>query len=202
MKSRLTITTLCALFLCAQAIAQPVVNTVKKLVPKVTVGVKAGANFQTLAGKTWASTYKPGILGGAFVGVYKGKWGVQVEGLVKSARFDIKAPSNAYITSLSLDIPVLAEYKIFKRLWVQAGPQFTSLISETDHNTGSVKNLLKSSDISGVAGLEVKLPFHLTAGARYIIGLTDINNNKNAAQAGTDAWKTSYAQIYVGFRFL
>ena len=199
MKHTLLLTALSALLLSNPAQAQiPVVSKVTKALPKVTVGLKAGANFQTLSGTGWASSYKPGIVGGAFVGLSKGKWGVQVEALIKSARFDTKASSSVYVKTLSLDIPVLLEYKIVKRLWIQAGPQFTSLMSAKDQASNDVKKSFKSSDISGVVGVEVKLPLHLIAGARYVLGFTDINNTTGA----TDAWKNRYAQLYVGFRFL
>ena len=202
MKRTITLTVLSAVLLLSnQVYAQvPVVSKVAKVLPKVTLGLKAGANFQTLAGSAWASSYKPGIVGGAFVGVFKGKWGVQAEALIKSTRFDFKGSSSTYVKSVSLDVPVLLEYKIINRLWVQAGPQFTSVLSENDYNTGGVKKIIKSSDISGVVGLEVKLPLHLTVGARYILGFSDMNNK--AFATATDAWKTSYAQLYIGFRFL
>jgi hypothetical protein len=207
MKSKLTFTALAvALLLSVQAQAQvPVVSKVAKALPKVTLGLKAGANFQTLSGSTWASTYKPGILGGAFVGVYKGKWGVQAEALIKSARFDLTGSgNNGYVKSVSLDVPVLAEYKVIKRVWIQAGPQFSSLLSAKNNNSTDVKQYFKSSDISGVLGVEVKLPVHLVAGARYVLGFTDVNNHYApvGATAATDAWKNRYAQLYVGFRFL
>ena len=203
MKKTLKLTALSLLLiLSGQAFGQvPVVSKVTKALPKVTLGIKAGANFQSLSGSEWTSTYKPGILGGAFVGVYKGHWGVQVEGLIKSARFDFNNSNDAYVKSVSLDVPVLLEYKIVKRLWVQAGPQFTSVLSQSDYNTQGVKNYLKSSDISGVVGLEVKLPLHLTIGARYILGFEDVNNHPSGSTA-TDAWRNRYAQLYIGFRFL
>lgn len=207
MKHTLKLTVLsAALMLSTGAMAQvPVVSKVTKALPKVTVGVKAGANFQSLSGSTWASTYKPGILGGAFVGVYKGHWGIQAEALVKSAKFDFNGGgSSNYVKSVSLDVPVLLEYKIIKRLWVQAGPQFTSLLSAKNNNSTDVKNYFKSSDISGVVGIEVKLPMHFIAGARYVLGFTDVNNHyaPQGGTAATDAWKNKYAQLYIGFRLL
>ena len=189
------------LLLSTRAGAQvPIVSKATKILPKVTLGLKAGANFQTLSGSAWASSYKPGIVGGAFVGVYKGKWGVQAEALIKSARFDFKGSSTWYVKTVSLDVPILLEYKIINRLWVQAGPQFTSVLSENDNNTGGFTKIIKSSDISGVVGLEVKLPLHLTVGARYILGFSDMNNK--AFATATDAWKNRYIQLYIGFRFL
>ena len=202
MKRTITLTALSVVLLLSnRALAQvPVVSKVTKALPKVTLGLKAGANFQTLSGNSWASSYKPGIVGGAFLGVYKGKWGIQAEALIKSARFDSKSSSSTYIKSVSLDVPVLLEYKIVSRLWVQAGPQFTDLLSAKDNTSTDAKKLFKSSDVSGVVGLEVKLPLHLTVGARYILGFTDINSH--AVGMTTDAWKNRYAQLYIGFRFL
>jgi hypothetical protein len=204
MKRTLLLTTLLgSLLLSSKADAQ--VPLVGKILPKFTIGVKAGANFQTLSGGDWASTYKPGILGGLFLGVYKGHWGVQAEGLIKTVRFDYNGiAGNNYVNSVSLDVPLLAEYKIINRVWIQLGPQFSTMLSAKDNAKDDVKDVFKSNDISGVVGLEVKLPLHLTVGARYILGFTDINNHSSGTiqSTGSDAWRNRYAQLYLGFRFL
>jgi hypothetical protein len=63
-----------------------------------------------------------------------------------------------------------------------------------------VKKNFTTTDISGVLGLELRLPLHLTAGARYILGFSDVNNHDETAIS--EAWRNRYAQVYVGFRFL
>jgi len=203
MKHTLKLITLStALLLASHTWAQvPVVSKVTKALPKVTLGLKAGANFQTLTGSTWASSYKPGIVGGAFVGVSKGKWGVEAEALIKSARFDVNSSlGSGYVKSMYLDIPLLLEYKLVPRVWLQAGPQFSDLLSAKNNSGTDVKTIFKSSDISGVLGVEVKLPVHLIAGARYVLGFSDMNNT--SASGVKDSWKNRYAQVYIGFRFL
>ena len=146
MKSTLLLSAITAALLCSNyADAQvPIVN---KIVPKVILGVKVGANFQQLTGNTWDNAYKAGIMGGAFIGVTKKKFGVQAEGLFRSASFDTKAtPSSQSISvkTVNLDVPVLFEYKLVNRLWLQAGPQFSSIISGSTGTTNNYKTYLKT----------------------------------------------------------
>jgi hypothetical protein len=193
---RTLFTVLSVVLLAGQAMAQ--VPVVGKILPKVILGIKAGANMQTLTGNTWDGKYNPGFVAGAFLGLTKGKIGIQVEGLVKSAKLETKVTSpSVSIKTMSLDIPVLLEYKLVSRLWIQLGPQFSSIISAKNGST-DVKSGFKTSNFDGVIGLQAILPLHLTAGARYILGLTDMNN----AAGATEKWNTRSIQLYVGFRFL
>jgi hypothetical protein len=169
------------------------------MVPKLTIGIKAGVNMQSLTGATWKSAYNAGIVGGAFVGVTKNKIGVEGEVLVKSAKFNTNG-GGGYINSVSLDVPVLFEYKIISRLWVQLGPQFSSMLSAKDNNSNDVKKSFNTTDFAGVIGLQANLPLHLTVGARYVLGMTNINNE---SVSGTkESWNNRSIQIYVGFRFI
>jgi hypothetical protein len=194
---RTLFTVLSVVLLAGQAMAQ--VPVVGKILPKVILGIKAGANMQTLKGDSWDTKYNPGIVAGAFVGLTKGKLGIQVEGLVKSAKFDTKGTTSVSIKTMSLDVPVLLEYKLISRLWIQVGPQFSSMLSAKNGST-DVKTTFKTSNFDGVIGLQAILPLHLTAGARYILGLTDANNGQ--IPSDTKAWKSNSIQVYVGFRFL
>jgi hypothetical protein len=171
---------------------------VSKVLPKVSLGLKAGANFQQMTGSGFDDGYKVGVFGGAFVGVSKNKIGVQVEGLVKSVKVDMA--TSGFVKSTYLDVPVLFTYRLIPRVSLQVGPQYTMLLSAENNANLDVKSNFKSSEISGALGLEVRLPVHLTAGARYIMGFSDVNNNKIAT--ATDSWRNRSIQVYVGFRFL
>lgn len=195
MKSAIITTAIAALFSATTASAQ--LGVAKKVLPKVSLGVKLGVNMQQTKGNTLDDAYATGILGGAFVSVSKKKIGVRVEGLVKSAKIEYAGASNP-IKTLALDIPVLFEYAPIHRLKLHLGPQFTSILSAKQKDI-DVKNNLKSSDISVAAGAEVNLPLKLTIGARYIKGFTDMNNT---GIPGTGSWKNSSIQISVGYRFL
>jgi hypothetical protein len=201
MKNTLLLTALCASLLFANgAMAQiPGVSMVTKALPKVSVGIKLGANFQQISGSGWEKTYKPGIVGGAFVGVTKNKIGIQLEALVKSVTFNSNDNISPSINGVYLDVPLLLEYKLIPRLWLQLGPQFSELLSAKESGT-DVKKDFNSSDFAGVLGLEARLPLHLTVSARYILGFTNINNE--SVTGTTDAWNNRTIQLSVGLRFL
>jgi hypothetical protein len=175
------------------------VPIVSKVLPKVIIGVKLGANFQELSGSTWDNAYKAGFTGGAFVGVTKKKMGVQVEALVSSAKFSANESANSpsvTFNNLYLNVPVLFEYKLINRLWLQVGPQFSDLVST--NNNDHINNAFKTSDFGGALGLQVILPVHLVASARYILGFTNVNNLPGA----TGSWDNRSIQLSIGFRFL
>jgi hypothetical protein len=189
--------------LIAPNFAHAQIPVVSKALPKVTLGLKLGANFQDLnSNSTFQNSYKGGVVGGAFVGITKNKWGVQVEGLVKTVKYAVSdAIRNAGgndINTVYLDVPVLLEYKLVPRLWVQLGPQFSDLMSAKNSNT-SVKNDFNTSDFSGVLGLQAILPLHFIIGARYVYGFSNINKNN---LLNSDALYNRSFQIYLGWRFL
>ena len=201
MKNILSLTALCATLLFTNsAMAQiPGVSKVTKALPKVSLGVKLGANFQEISGSDWEKTYKPGVVGGLFVGLTKNKWGIQVEALVKSVQFDFSGPASDPVKGVYLDVPLLLEYKIIPRLWLQLGPQYSELLSAKESGQ-DVKKDFNAGDFSGVLGLEARLPLHFTVSARYILGFTNINNTSETGVS--DSWKNRTIQLAVGFRFL
>jgi len=178
----------------------PGVKKVTSIIPKVMFGVKVGANFNEMSSSTvWSQSYKGGFVGGVFLGLHGKKLGVQGEALIHTAKFAYNISSSNYISTVNLDVPVLVEYKIIPRLWAQLGPQFTSVLSKTDHSTG-ISNSLATTDFSGVMGLQGILPLHLVVGARYILGLVD--QNSKSIQGVTGTWKNRSFQISLGFRFM
>ncbi len=209
MKSTLITTVFsAAVLLSVAAHAQiPVVSKVTKALPKVTLGLKVGANFQDLnSNSTFQNSYKGGVVGGAFVGITKNKMGVQVEGLIKTVKYAIsdellQKNQSSDVNTVNLDVPVLFEYRFLPRLWVQIGPQFSSLLSAKNGST-DVKNSFKTTDYSGILGLQAILPLHFIVGARYVLGFTDINSHDLSTSLGTEAWHNRSFQIYAGWRFL
>jgi hypothetical protein len=119
--------------------------------------------------------------------------------LVKSVTFNSNDNISPSINGVYLDVPLLLEYKLIPRLWLQLGPQFSELLSAKESGT-DVKKDFNSSDFAGVLGLEARLPLHLTVSARYILGFTNINNE--SVTGTTDAWNNRTIQLSVGLRFL
>jgi hypothetical protein len=171
--------------------------------PEATFGVKVGGNFEQLNGKSWETAYKPGIVFGAFGAIQKKHLGIQAELLVNTSNYSLKdSLSQGAFRMVNLCIPILIEYKVLPRVWVQAGPQFNTLLSARRENIddADVKKLFNAGNVNLVTGVEVELPLRFSAGCRYILGLSDLNNE--TLPGVTDAWKTRSIQLHVGFRFL
>jgi hypothetical protein len=167
-----------------------------KVVPKVTIGAKLGMNMQKLEGSAYETKFRSGIVGGAFVSVDRKKMGIRVEGLLKTAKYSVYN-TNVKVNAVYVDVPLLFEYKIVPRLWIQAGPQFSSMLSAKNTNGNDVKSAFNTSDVSAVVGIEAALPLKLTVGARYIYGFSDLNNNSYGGDL-----KSRSLQFSIGYRFL
>ncbi len=179
----------------ASAQSIPIVSSL----PHFDLGIKAGLNYEQLNGDGVSSNYKPGFQGGIFMGLHKKKIGVQVEGLVSFSKYDIADSINkGEFKATYINIPVLFEYKIVPLLWLQIGPQYNGIISvqSSDAAVKDAKAIFKSGAVSGVGGLELRLPFRINVGARYVLGLSNLNNETS------DAWKQRMLQVHVGLVFL
>ena len=191
--------TMCAAALLTAATANAQLGVKKvasKVVPKVTIGVKIGMNMQKLDGTQYESKFKSGIVGGAFVSVDRKKVGIRVEGLLKTAKYSIYN-TNVKVNAVYVDVPLLLEYKIVPRLWIQAGPQFSSMLSAKNTNGTDVKSAFNTSDVSAVIGIEAALPLKLTVGARYIYGFNNLNEGSYGGEL-----KSRSLQFSIGYRFM
>jgi len=200
MKRILLLTTVSALLFSTAAHAQLPLPT--KFIPKFDLGVKVGANFDQLnSTDTWSNSYKAGIQGGLTSGLRFKRIGVRVEALVSSVKYDFNGGGGS-VRNVYLHVPVMLEIKLIPRIWLQLGPQYSNILSAkaSDGAQSNVKDYFNTSEVSAVGGLEARLPLHLIAGARYMFGLTDMNNTSTSGVS--DTWKQRVIQLYVGFRFL
>lgn len=185
-------------------------------IPKVDLAIKLGANIAKLSGDTWDNGYKAGFLGGVAVGLREHRIGVQVEAFLSQTSYTVSGHNfydaysgfynNAYDSAKNgsfkvtyLSIPVLFQLKLIPLLWLQIGPQYSGVVSvkDVDNMVHDAKGLFKSGDLSGVIGLELKLPLHLNIGARYILGLSSLNNTDVSG-----AWQQRTVQVHVAYAFL
>ena len=180
------------------------------------LGIKAGATFDKTQGKNLDSKFSGYFLGGAYAGVRFTAIKVQAELLFSQSKVttgdNFKNAFGNYVSGAAsgikegtfkmneLSIPVLVGFNILpKLLWLQAGPQYTGVVSinDVDGFVKETKDVFKSGYLSGVVGAELQLPFSLNAGLRYIFGISDRNNtNVN------ETWRSSHFQIHVGYSFL
>ncbi|HEY9008235.1 MAG TPA: porin family protein, partial [Ohtaekwangia sp.] len=144
-------------------------------------GVKAGLNLanQTYSGNGY--TTSPSFLPSLHAGVYLTAMlsehiGVQPE-LLYSGQGAKSGSEKLKLTYVTL--PILFRYNVNSLLSFHAGPQFGVLLSAKDKvgsNSVDIKDEFKSSDVSFAAGVGIDLPMKLNFNARFIKGLSDIND--------------------------
>lgn len=189
----------------------------------VDLGLKLGANFTQINGKYWENGYKANYLVGAFFAVNGGRAGLQIEGLFsqntyktgdgfKSLYQEAINPnnykdSNGTFKVSYINIPVLLNIKLAPSFMLQVGPQFNGIVSieDKDKFLKDAESVFKS-DFAGVIGLWLNLPAHFNVGARYVMGLSEVNkkdfNDPNTGKSIDDAWKGRSLQVHIGFTFL
>lgn len=168
-------------------------------------GIKADLNMFKLDGEGIKSNY---TLGGR-LGVYASydfskKWGLQPELLFSqaspkrgddfSARYihTSNATANQSIKLTYLTLPVLLRYNVNKLLTINAGPQYSYLIYANENLLTYNREAFKRSDFGVAAGGTLNFDI-LHVYARYVLGLSDVNNVDDRYQ-----WKTQEVQVGIG----
>ena len=156
-------------------------------------GLKAGANFAGQAVKEISVKTAADFHIGAYANVnLSGKIGVSPEILYSAYGSDWEGQRADFDY---ISIPVMFRYKPVSLLSLEVGPQFSFLTKAVVENEGDVKSYLKNSDFGLAFGAGVHLPLGFNAGARYVIGLSDIS------KASSQSIKNRDLQIYVGWTF-
>jgi hypothetical protein len=174
--------------------------------PKIEFGLKAGLNMQKVSSDSaWENNYNTGIAGGAFMQIGN-TFSFRIEVLAATSRYTFKYLTDSLgnkgdFNALSLNLPVLLQYKFFSVVCLLAGAQYGSMISIKNNGgySGNAKMLFRSGEFSLLGGIEGRLPLNIIVGARYVYGITDMNNNDNSIFY-TEPWKNSAIQAYVGYR--
>lgn len=205
---RLLISALACIFFSAAASAQVGNRT------RFDFGPKLGVNLSELNGTTWEGGYKANLLGGLFLSVHGDRFGVQAEGLFSQTTYvtgkDFNSIYHTYIEAgkdslmngrfrLSyFNIPVMAQVRILGRAWLQVGVQYSGIVSvqDLDAFVRDAEGLFKTGTISGVGGLWIDVTRRINAGARYVMGWSDLNNSSVA-----ESWKQRNVQLHMGLTF-
>jgi hypothetical protein len=190
----------------------PVVNRVK-----VNFGPKIGVNLSKMDGKTWDAGYKTNLLGGVFVSVHGRRFGVQVEGLFSQTTYvtgqDFNSVYNGYIAagkdSLKngqfkisyFNIPVMAQLHALNRAWLQAGLQYSGVVSVEDKDAflKDAQTLFDKGNVAAVFGLWIDVTNRINAGARYVMGLNNVQSSDLSSVS--DNWKQRDVQVHIGITF-
>ncbi len=97
-----------------------------------------------------------------------------------------------------ISVPVLLKFHLGNNFAITAGPQFDFLSSINDNNNINVKEDLTKTSISVNAGIELFPHARIVPFARYIYGLTDMNNTTNPNPVGK--WYNQNIQVGLKLR--
>ena len=164
----------------------------------IDLGIKAGATFANLTDVTDAST-KTGFVGGAFVTIkFSDKIAIQGDLLYsqQGVELDVDKINLDYI-----NFPIVLKYYIIKRINIQAGPQFGTVINDSLGGFLGSNIDFNSFDVTGVVGIGVDLPLNFRITGRYGFGLSDISFSDNDFSIDTNS-KNSVFSLTAGFSFL
>lgn len=170
------------------------------------LGIKAGANLFKMDGESFSQEFQFGYAVGAFSEVYfTPNWGIQPELMFNqtnyrtatsfSSVYDISGYDDVKGKLNYLSIPVLLSFRPLPFLSLLGGPQFGILLNSNEHLVNNAEDAFKKGDVSLVGGAQLNLA-KLKVGARYVLGLNNINNISNSDVN----WKNQGWQLYAGLR--
>ncbi len=170
------------------------------------IGAKGGANVMKVDGKSFKDEFRYGYHIGGFMEVRAGnKLVLQPEVLfnqystsldsnfknIYQGVFNASAQTKVKLNYLS--IPILLNYKLIGSfLSLQAGPQFSVLMSKNKTLLQNGGEAFKSGEFSMLGGVQLKLGA-IRINGRYTVGLSNINDIDNQ-----DEWKSQGFQVSVG----
>jgi len=171
----------------------------------VRIGAKLGANMNKVTGKSFKEAYDLSYHAGGFLEIdFSKKLGIQPEVYFNQATttrstqfstiYSANPNANTNIKLNYLSIPILLRYNIGNILTLNAGPQFSILMSNDKTLLQNGSNAFKNGDFSMAAGAQLNLKM-LRIYGRYNIGLSNINDIDDK-----DKWKSQQLQLGLGLR--
>ncbi len=169
------------------------------------IGLKGGANIVKIDGQSFDQGFMYGYSLGGFAEInFTKKWGIQPEVLWNQSKSRTAQEFGQLfhgfvgqdITLNYLSIPVLITFRPIPLLSFQLGPQYGILINQSNTLFQNGTNAFKSGDFSVLGGAQLNLA-GFRAGARYFVGLNNINDLGNQ-----DTWKNKGFQLYIGIRII
>jgi hypothetical protein len=176
-------------------------------------GAKAGVNLNKISGESYNQAFNFNYQVGAFAQFnFSQRFGLQPEvNFVQMSSTFSNDPNDIYndlffngtqktATLNYLEVPLLLNINVgvSKHVKIQIGPSYGGLLSKTIDNLKNNSDSLnyKSADWSAIGGLWIQLPL-INFGARYKIGLSNINNSI----VQSDTWRNQSLQFFIGVTF-
>jgi hypothetical protein len=165
---------------------------------EIEFGAKGGLNFASISGD---NTGDVGLVTGFNFGLVAEipiteKFSFQPELMYSGQGYGLDNDTDDTVALNYLNIPLMGKYYLIKGLSLEAGPQIGFLLSAKNDNT-DLKDSFNTVDFGVNFGLGYKFDNGLNFGARYNLGLSDINN----IDGFTSKNKNGVFQLSVGYFF-
>ena len=173
-------------------------------------GAKGGVNINKITGQSYKDGFNFNFQAGVFLQFnFSNRFGLQpeVNFVQTSSEFSNDANDIYYDLFLNgsqkkatlnyLEVPLLLNINLgsSKRVKLQIGPAYGGLLKQTVDSLKSNANIYKNGEWAAIGGLWIQIPF-VNFGARYKLGLTDLNGINNLQK-----WKSQSIQVFVGVTF-
>jgi hypothetical protein len=157
----------------------------------VGIGIKGGANFANQAVNNISTSSITDYHVGGYVNLnLSKKFGITPEVLYSVTGSEW---NNAKVETDYIAVPVMIRYKPISLLSLEAGPQFSFLTKAEKEDEEDFQSQIKNNDFGLAFGAALHLPLGLQAGARYVLGFTNIS------EASGEEVKNRTFQLYVGW---
>lgn len=174
------------------------------------IGAKGGVNINKISGKSYKEGFNFNFQAGVFLQFnFSNRFGLQPEVNFVQTSSEFSNDANDIYDDLFLggsqkksklnflEVPLLLNINVgeSKRVKLQIGPAYGGLLKQTVDSLKSNGNIYKNGEWAAIGGLWIQLPF-VNLGARYKLGLTDLNGIDNQQK-----WKSQSIQVFVGVTF-
>ena len=140
-------------------------------------GLKAGANLSSISNEE-DSKAKFGFYAGAFANIPIAEtFSLQPEVLYNGKGVAYDGPGDARMSLDYISVPVFFQYKATPQFYLEAGPEFSFLISgkaKYDGESEDVKDYISGFDFGIGLGAGYNFTPNFGANIRYVAGVTDI----------------------------
>ncbi|GGG54216.1 porin family protein [Epilithonimonas arachidiradicis] len=164
-----------------------------------TFGLKAGANVSSVSNSD-DSKAKFGFYAGAFVNVPLAEsFSLQPEVLYNGKGVKYDGPGDGSTNLDYISVPVMFQYKATPQFYLEAGPEFSFLISAKDKWDGGsedAKDFINGFDLGIGLGAGYDFTPNFGANIRYVAGVTDI-----AKENEDDALRNGVFQFGLTYKF-
>ena len=173
-------------------------------------GAKGGVNVNKITGQSYKEGFNFNFQAGVFLQFnFSNRFGLQpeVNFVQTSSEFsddvsviydDIFRDGGQKNAKLNfLEVPLLLNVNLgsSKRVKLQIGPAYGGLLKQTVDSLKTNGDLYKNGEWAAIGGLWIQLPL-VNIGARYKMGLTDLNGIDNQQK-----WKSQSIQVFIGVTF-